>query len=86
MAGCAVARMGLVTKISVRAWKMGPPTKSSKVLNCYISIVKEKKVGIEYQKAYKQGCKDGNKGQGSSLLLCHHYIQGYSKTIEVSGK
>ena len=29
----------------------------------------EKKVGMEYQKAYKQGSKDGNKGQGSSLLL-----------------
>ena len=29
----------------------------------------ERKVGMEYQKAYKQGSKDGNKGQGSFLLL-----------------
>ena len=31
----------------------------------------EKKVGMEYQKAYNtnKGSKDGNKGQGSSLLL-----------------
>ena len=30
----------------------------------------ERKVGIEYQKEYKQGySKDGNKGQWSSLLL-----------------
>ena len=28
---------------------------------------------MEYQKAYNKGSKDGNKGQGSSLLLCHHY-------------
>ena len=35
----------------------------------------EKKIGMEYQKAYmyvytNKGSKDGNKGQESSLLLC----------------
>ena len=34
----------------------------------------EKKVGLQYQKAYKQG---GNKGQGSSLLFSS--LQGYLK-------
>ena len=36
----------------------------------------EREVGMGYQIEYKQGyiySKDGNKGQGSSLLLCHHY-------------
>ena len=40
---------------------------------------------MEYQNAYKQGSKDGNKGQGSSLLLCHHYMANQKK-FEVSGK
>ena len=28
---------------------------------------------MEYQKATNKGSNDRNKGQGSSLLLCHHY-------------
>ena len=48
------------------------PNTESVLMYNIISIKKktfEKKVGMEYQKAYKQESKDGNKGQGSSLLI-----------------
>ena len=37
----------------------------------------EKEVGMEYQKENGQGCTDGNKGQGSSLLLLHKELYNF---------